>query len=167
MFAQIRQDLKRTTVEDMSIFRGVWDMRVILTSGARLQNGKNLHQFTGLDWLTGQPPINYNPIAKEQQENATKPQLYSYYCKSQRNHNWTVTTKLLQYSVNSGWYIECSTCNFTKEHYCNQAFSQGPERGRPILVNDTSTVRGGGGGFEKKFLWKTFEVYVTSCQYLF
>jgi hypothetical protein len=49
MFAQIRQDLKRTTVEDMSIFRGVWDMRVILTSGARLQNGKNLHQFTGLD----------------------------------------------------------------------------------------------------------------------
>ena len=34
---------------------------------------------------------------------------------------------------------------------------------------DTSTVErgGGGGGFEKTFLWKTFEVYVTSCQYLF
>ena len=30
---------------------------------------------------------------------------------------------------------------------------------------DTSTVRGG--GVEKTFLWKTFEVYVTSCQYLF
>jgi hypothetical protein len=27
--------------------------------------------------------------------------------------------------------------------------------------------RGGGGGFEKTFIWKTFEVYVTSCQYLF
>ena len=26
---------------------------------------------------------------------------------------------------------------------------------------------GGGGGFKKMFLWKTFEVYVTSCQYLF
>ena len=47
-----------------------------------------------------------------------------------------------------------------------QAFSQDPKRGRPILV--TSTVRGGGGErFEKTFLWKTFEVYVTSYQYLF
>jgi hypothetical protein len=46
------------------------------------------------------------------------------------------------------------------------AFSQDPKRGRPILV--TSTVRGGGGGgFEKTSLWKTFEVYVTSYQYLF
>ena len=40
-----------------------------------------------------------------------------------------------------------------------QAFSQGPERERPILVG------GGGGRVEKTFLWKTFEV--TSCQYLF
>ena len=37
-----------------------------------------------------------------------------------------------------------------------------------IWYNDTSTVkRGGGGGVEKTFLWKTFEVYVTSCQYVF
>ena len=33
--------------------------------------------------------------------------------------------------------------------------------------NETSTVKEGRGGegFEKMFLWKTFEVYVTSCQY--
>ena len=47
----------------------------------------------------------------------------------------------------------------------NQAFSQGPKRGRPILVQRYfySKEGGGGGGgrFEKTFLWKTFEVYVT------
>ena len=31
---------------------------------------------------------------------------------------------------------------------------------------DTSIYSKGGGGFEKMFLWKTFDVYVTSCQYL-
>jgi hypothetical protein len=41
--------------------------------------------------------------------------------------------------------------------------------GVQFWYNDTSTVksRGGGGVVEKMFLWKTFEVYVTSCQYLF
>ena len=33
--------------------------------------------------------------------------------------------------------------------------------------NTSSTVKGGGEGFEKTFLWKTFEVHVSSCQYLF
>jgi hypothetical protein len=40
------------------------------------------------------------------------------------------------------------------------------KEGVQFWYNDTSTVRGGG-GFEKTFLWKTFDVYVTSCQYLF
>jgi hypothetical protein len=40
-------------------------------------------------------------------------------------------------------------------------FSQGPKRGRPILVQQYMYSKGGG-GFEKTFLWKTFEVYVTS-----
>ena len=33
--------------------------------------------------------------------------------------------------------------------------------------NETSTVKEGRGGegFEEMFLWKTFEVYVSSCQY--
>jgi hypothetical protein len=49
-----------------------------------------------------------------------------------------------------------------------QAFSQGPKRGRPILVQRYIYSKGrGGGGVGKTFLWKTFEVYVTSCQYLF
>jgi hypothetical protein len=49
-----------------------------------------------------------------------------------------------------------------------QAFSQGPQRGVQFWYNDTSTVKsGGGGGVEKTFLWETFELYVTSCQYLF
>jgi hypothetical protein len=47
-----------------------------------------------------------------------------------------------------------------------QAFSQGPKRGRPILVQQCIYSKGGG-GVEKTFLWKTFEVYVTSYQYLF
>jgi hypothetical protein len=49
-------------------------------------------------------------------------------------------------------------------------FSQGPETGRPILVQRYMYSKevggggggGGGGGFGKTFLWKTFEVYVTS-----
>ena len=45
------------------------------------------------------------------------------------------------------------------------------KEGVQFWYNDTSTVKkwGGGGGwlFEKTFHWKTFEVYVTSCQYLF
>jgi hypothetical protein len=44
------------------------------------------------------------------------------------------------------------------------------KEGVQFWYNDTSAVKGeggGGGGFEKTFLWKTFEVYVTSCQYLF
>jgi hypothetical protein len=45
-----------------------------------------------------------------------------------------------------------------------QAFSQGPKRGRPILVQRYIYSKG---GVEKTFLWKTFEVYITSCQYLF
>jgi hypothetical protein len=48
-----------------------------------------------------------------------------------------------------------------------QAFSQGPKRGCPILVRYIYSRGGGGGGFEKTFLWKTLEVYVTSCQYPF
>ena len=41
------------------------------------------------------------------------------------------------------------------------------KEGVQFWYNDTSTVKGGGGGgVEKTFLWKTFEVYVTSCQYL-
>jgi hypothetical protein len=45
--------------------------------------------------------------------------------------------------------------------------------GVQFWYNDTSTVKGGGGGggggggLEKTFLWKIFEVYVTSYQYLF
>ena len=31
----------------------------------------------------------------------------------------------------------------------------------------SESARGGGGGFEKTFFWKTFEFQVTSCQYLF
>ena len=46
-----------------------------------------------------------------------------------------------------------------------QASSQDPKRGRPILVQRyIYSKEGGGGGVEKTFLWKTFEVYVTSCQ---
>jgi hypothetical protein len=41
------------------------------------------------------------------------------------------------------------------------------KEGVQFWYNDTSTVKRGEGGFEKTFLWKTFEVYVTSCQYLF
>jgi hypothetical protein len=42
------------------------------------------------------------------------------------------------------------------------------KEGVQFWYDDTSTVKGGGGGgFKKTFLWKTFEVYVTSCQYLF
>ena len=42
------------------------------------------------------------------------------------------------------------------------------KEGVQFWYNDTSTVRGGGGGgVEKTFLWKTFEVYITSYQYLF
>ena len=45
------------------------------------------------------------------------------------------------------------------------------KEGVQFWYNDTSTVGGGGGGggggVEKTFLWKTFDVYVTSCQYLF
>ena len=50
-----------------------------------------------------------------------------------------------------------------------QAFSQDPKRGRPILVQRYIYRKGGGGGggFEKTFLWKTSEVYITSYQYLF
>ena len=51
-----------------------------------------------------------------------------------------------------------------------QAFSQGSKRGRPISVQGyiySKEGGGGGGGVEKTFFWKTFEVYVTSCQYLF
>jgi hypothetical protein len=48
-----------------------------------------------------------------------------------------------------------------------QAFSQDPKRGHPILVQRYIYRKGGGGGFEKTFLWKTFEVYITSYQYLF
>ena len=40
------------------------------------------------------------------------------------------------------------------------------KEGVQFWYNDTSTVKGGG-GFEKTFLWKTFEVYVNSCQCLF
>ena len=53
-----------------------------------------------------------------------------------------------------------------------QAFSQGPKRGRLILVQwymySKEGGGGGGGGFEKTFVWK-FEFYVTynSCQYMF
>jgi hypothetical protein len=41
-----------------------------------------------------------------------------------------------------------------------QVFSQGPERGRPILVQRyiySKERGGGGGGVKKPFLWKTFE----------
>jgi hypothetical protein len=41
------------------------------------------------------------------------------------------------------------------------------KEGIQFWYNDTSTVKRGEGGFEKTFLWKTFEVYITSCQYLF
>jgi hypothetical protein len=44
------------------------------------------------------------------------------------------------------------------------------KEGVQFWYNDTSTVkrgRVGGGGVRKTFLWKTFEVYVTSCQYMF
>jgi hypothetical protein len=40
------------------------------------------------------------------------------------------------------------------------------KEGVQFWYNDTSTVNSGE-GFEKTFLWKTSEVYVTSCQYLF
>jgi hypothetical protein len=57
------------------------------------------------------------------------------------------------------------------EMWYHQAFSQGLKRGRPILVQRYIYSKegggGGGGGVEKTFLWKTFEVYVTSYQYLF
>jgi hypothetical protein len=39
------------------------------------------------------------------------------------------------------------------------------KEGVQFWYNDTSTVKSGG-GFEKTFLWKAFDVYVTSCQYL-
>jgi hypothetical protein len=48
-----------------------------------------------------------------------------------------------------------------------QAFSQDPKRGRPILVQRYIYSKERGGGGVKTFLWKTFEVYVTSYQYLF
>ena len=51
-------------------------------------------------------------------------------------------------------------------YLCGQAFSQGPKRGRPILVQRYIYSKEGA-GVEKTFLWKTFEVYVTSYQYLF
>jgi hypothetical protein len=38
------------------------------------------------------------------------------------------------------------------------------KEGVQFWYNNTSTVKR---GVEKTFLWKTFEVYVTSCQYLF
>jgi hypothetical protein len=40
------------------------------------------------------------------------------------------------------------------------------KEGVQFWYNDTSTVKRGG-GVEKTFLWKTFEVCVTSCLYLF
>ena len=47
-----------------------------------------------------------------------------------------------------------------------QAFSQDPNREHPILVRYIFSKGGGGGGRENVPL-ETFEVYVTSYQYLF
>jgi hypothetical protein len=59
-------------------------------------------------------------------------------------------------------------CKWNQIHVDKQAFSHGPKRGCPILVQwYIYSKEGGGGGVGKTFLWKTFEVYVTSCQYLF
>ena len=60
----------------------------------------------------------------------------------------------------------CTRTDIVREHL-EQAFSQGPKRGRPILAHQYIDSKGAGGGGEKTFLWKTFEVYVTSYQYLF
>ena len=48
-----------------------------------------------------------------------------------------------------------------------QAFSQDPKRERPILVRYIFSKGGGGGGVRENVPLETFEVYVTSYQYLF
>ena len=51
--------------------------------------------------------------------------------------------------------------------YSGRLLARVLKEGVQFWYNDTSTVKGGGGGVEKTFLWKTFEVYLTSYQYLF
>ena len=67
----------------------------------------------------------------------------------------------LNFPVN---YISVTGILFLRHRLLARVLKEGDQ----FWYNETSPVKGGGGGVvEKTFLWKTFELYVTSCQYLF